>query len=272
MPELPEVETIVRDLAPALRGRRIKAVNVAWPRAVDPRGRPAESLVGQEILDVRRVGKFIILELSSGYHAALHLRMTGRLILKSRKNANPRNDAAHQRLAFEFADGGRLVLSDARKFGRLRVIDGDLGATLAQGIDPFDKSLNAGKLRALLARRTSPIKIWLLNQRCLAGVGNIYACEALFAAGIRPAKRAGKLKQEERTRLLTCLRRVLRKAIRSRGSSVDDYVDAGGKPGGFQNLLAVYGRSGLPCRRCRTPIRRIVQAQRSTFFCPVCQR
>lgn len=266
MPELPEVETIVRDLAPTLRGRRIAAVWIGWPRAVDPRGRPAETIVGETILDVRRLGKFIVLQLSGGRHATIHLRMTGRLIL------DPLDNLPHARLIFTFIGGSRLVLSDARKFGRLRIVDGDLGAALAQGADPFDKSLTAQALAKMLKGRRTPIKVWLTNQRYLAGIGNIYACESLYEAGIRPTKRAGRLTSMQRDRLLHRMRRVLRNAIRNRGSSVDDYLDAEGKPGGFQNLLAVYGRSGLPCRRCGTPIRRIVQAQRGTFFCPVCQR
>lgn len=265
MPELPEVETIVRDLQPKIVGRRIADVEVMWPRVVDPRGLPAQTIVGDAIDRVVRRGKFIVARFTSGHHAAIHLRMTGRLII------DPPGIQTHTRFVWHFDDGGTLVFDDARKFGRLRITQGEPEHELGIGIDPFDPKLDAKSFGALLAKRTTPIKTWLLNQRYLAGVGNIYACEALYYAGIRPTKRAGRLTRAERAKLLAALRKVLSRAIRQRGSSVDDYVDAEGLPGGFQKQLAVYGRSGLPCRRCKTPIRRIVLAQRGTFFCPHCQ-
>ena len=139
-------------------------------------------------------------------------------------------------------------------------------------MDPFDRRLDDNAFTQMLAGRTTPIKTWLLDQRRLAGVGNIYACEALFYAGIRPKRRAGRLTASERIGLLKSLRSVLRKAIKHRGSSLNDYVDAEGKQGGFQKQFAVYGRLGLPCKQCRSPVRRILLAQRSTFYCSACQR
>jgi formamidopyrimidine-DNA glycosylase len=266
MPELPEVETIARDLALRISGRSIAAVRVHWPRSVDHRGLNAASIEGDTIVNVRRLGKYVIMDLASGRSAAVHLRMTGRLIV------DPPKALPYTRIALEFAGGGSLVLADARKFGRLRIIEGDPAVALQIGIDPFDAALTPEHLRALLRGRTTKIKTWLLDQRRLAGVGNIYACEALFYAGIRPTRRAGKLGPTERVRLLASLRKVMRKAISYRGSSVDDYVDGEGKPGEFQKKLAVYGRGGLPCRRCRASIRRVVLAQRGTFFCPLCQQ
>lgn len=265
MPELPEVETIVRGLQTRITGRRVSRVDVFWPRSVDARGLPVSSIVGDHIAQVVRRGKFIVVRFASGRHMAVHLRMTGRLI------ADPNSTLPHTRVIWHFADGGALVLDDARKFGRLRILNGDPKAELGIGFDPFDPSLDGDVLRKLLAHRNTAIKTWLLDQRFLAGIGNIYACEALYFAGMRPTRRARRVTRAQAVRLLASLRKVLTKATRMRGSSVDDYVDAGGLPGGFQKQLAVYGRSGMPCRRCKTPIRRIVLAQRGTFYCPHCQ-
>jgi len=266
MPELPEVETIVRDLRPLIEGRRIARVELAWPRVLDARGLPPDGIVGERIAAVSRLGKFIVAKFAGGSHAAIHLRMTGRLIVDA---ASP---LPYTRFVWRFVDGGNLVFADARKFGRLRVFAGDPRNEMLVGIDPFDDRLDANRLHTLLQNRKTAIKVWLLDQRFLAGIGNIYACEALWRAGVRPTKRAGRLTKRECEKLLAALRKVLTLAIDKRGSSVDDYVDAGGKQGGFQKQLAVYGRRGLPCRRCKTRIRRIVLAQRGTFFCPACQR
>ena len=265
MPELPEVETIARDLAAKITGRTISKVDVLWKRSVDPRGLPARRLEGDTIRRVRRLGKYVALDLASGRTAAIHLRMTGRLI------ADPPALLPHTRIAIRFADGGGLALTDVRKFGRLRIVEGHAREALGIGIDPFDAKLTPERLHAMLRKRTTAIKVWLLDQRHLAGVGNIYASEALFDAGIRPARAGGRLTAAQAAALLRSLRKVMRKAIHHRGSSVDDYVDAEGKPGEYQKKLAVYGRGGLPCRRCRAAIRRVVLAQRGTFFCPVCQ-
>jgi formamidopyrimidine-DNA glycosylase len=266
MPELPEVETIARGLRHKVLRRRIAAIEVAWQRSIDQRGVSEQVLVGDVISDVHRLGKFVILSLESGRSVAIHLRMTGRLIV------DPPAADPHTRLTLRFEDGGVLVFSDARKFGRWRVIEGDPSRALRIGIDPFDPALSASVFAGLVRKRATPIKTWLLDQRFLSGIGNIYACEALFAARIRPRRRARSLSVSERAQLLASLRKVMRKAIQHRGSSVDDYLDAEGMPGGFQKQLAVYGRGGLPCRRCRTPIRRVVLAQRGTFYCPTCQQ
>ncbi|MBV8459494.1 MAG: bifunctional DNA-formamidopyrimidine glycosylase/DNA-(apurinic or apyrimidinic site) lyase, partial [Candidatus Eremiobacteraeota bacterium] len=217
------------------------------------------------IRDVSRTGKFIIVEFDEEVRLAVHLRMTGNLLFNP-----PAGPVRYTRATFGLDNGARLVFADVRKFGRMRVFRGDARATLGVGIDPFAPELDA-RLAELVRGRRTPVKSWLLDQRHIAGVGNIYACEALYYAGVRPKKRVGKLSLRERAMLLTALRRVLHKAIRHRGSSVDDYVDAEGKAGRFQNSLAVYGRAGMPCRRCGTLIRRIVLAQRGTFYCPTCQ-
>ena len=268
MPELPEVETIARDLAPLLRGRRIAAVRAARkPPVFDAQSLPAKTIVGRTISDVGRAGKFIVIELGDDLHLAVHLRMTGNLLYKASADAVP-----YTRATFDLDNSARIVFADVRKFGRMRVFRGDPASVLGLGLDPFAKELDAHALGKLSRGRRTPVKTWLLDQRRVAGIGNIYACESLFHARLRPKRRVGKLSLQEREKLLVCLRRVLRRAIRHRGSSVDDYVDAGGKQGAFQNQLSVYGRAGMPCRRCGTPIRRIVLAQRGTFYCPVCQR
>lgn len=268
MPELPEVETIARGLRGLIRGKRIRGVGIAWPRTVDGRSLPLTSLIGQRIADVKRVGKYVAIVLEDGRTLTIHLRMTGSLLVKPIS----RDAEKHERLRIDFDDDDSMRFDDPRKFGRVRLLQGDAAEVLAIGVDPFDRRLNAKTFAELLAGRRTPIKSWLLDQRRLAGVGNIYACEALFYAGIRPRRPAGRLTAAERIGLLTSLRRVLRKAIKHRGSSLNDYVDAEGKEGGFQKQFGVYGRVGLPCKQCRTPVRRILLAQRSTFYCSDCQR
>jgi formamidopyrimidine-DNA glycosylase len=268
MPELPEVETIARGLAVLIRGKRIRDVGVAWPRTVDARSLPMASLPGRRIEDVGRAGKYVAIVLDDGRTLTVHLRMTGSLLVEPAS----KSAAFHERLILKFDDGVSLRFVDPRKFGRVRLIEGDPAGVLAIGVDPFDRRLNKNMFAAMLAGRRTPIKSWLLDQRRVAGIGNIYACEALFYAGIRPRRPAGRLTAAERIGLLQSLRRVLRRAITHRGSSLNDYVDAEGKEGGFQKQFVVYGRRGLPCKRCRTPVRRILLAQRSTFYCSACQR
>jgi formamidopyrimidine-DNA glycosylase len=268
VPELPEVETIARDLDPLVRGRRIMKLRAAHkPPVFDKHSLPPRTIEGRMIQSVGRAGKFIIFELGDDLRLAIHLRMTGSVLYQSTSATVP-----YTRATFVLDNGARLVFADVRKFGRMRVFRGDPRSALGLGVDPFAEELTAALLGDLTRGRTTPVKSWLLDQKRLAGVGNIYACESLFHARVRPKRRVGKLSPQERARLLVCLRRVLRSAIQHRGSSVDDYVDAGGKEGAFQKQLTVYGRAGMPCRRCGTPIRRIVLGQRGTFFCPVCQR
>jgi formamidopyrimidine-DNA glycosylase len=268
MPELPEVETIARDLAPRLAGRTIARVRHAkQPPVFDAKSLPPALLRGRTVLAVGRAGKYLLLDLGDDLRVAVHLRMTGNLLFRENGKS-----VARTRAILEFTDGTRLVFADVRKFGRMRVFRGDARAALGIGVDPFAPELDLDFFASLARGRPSKVKAWLLDQKRLAGVGNIYASEALYFAGIRPSARVGKLTRVRLHNLLLSLRRVLRKAIMHRGSSVDDYVDAEGKEGEFQKHLQVYGRAGLPCRRCGTPIRRIVLAQRGTFYCPVCQR
>jgi formamidopyrimidine-DNA glycosylase len=288
MPELPEVETIARGVNDRLRGDRIVH---AWfgghrePFKTSP-GRQAKGLEGRTILAVRRVGKHIVCELGSiggGTGARsdrlpredekpeaqwiVHLGMTGRLLVTTPDG--PVAPHTHVRLGMD--SGRELRFVDPRRFGRLEFRDLLKGKKFtAPGAEPL--TIVAEDFATLFRGRKLAIKAALLNQKLLAGVGNIYADESLFQAGIRPLRRAGRLTRSELERLRLALGEVLEHAIRLGGSSVSDYVDADGVRGFFQLEHCVYLRTGLPCRRCQTPIQRILVAGRGTHFCPHCQR
>ena len=267
MPELPEVETIARGLDPLVRGRTIESVEILWDRTVDARSIPIDMLVGDTIESVGRLGKFLAVRLRSDRTLTIHLRMTGRITVVKAHMEIP-----YERLAIGLAGGDKISFADARKFGRVRLVGEFSADVLGVGIDALADALDGTAFANILRKRKTPVKTLLLDQKRIAGIGNIYANEALFKARVRPRRPAGRLSERERRALLASLRSVLRSAIDSRGSSVDDYVDAEGLPGDFQKKLNVYGRAGLPCRRCRTPIKRIVLGQRGTFYCPACQR
>jgi formamidopyrimidine-DNA glycosylase len=274
MPELPEVETIARGVHARLRGDRIVK---AWfsshrePFKISP-VRQAKGLEGRLILAVHRTGKHIVCELGSGVGATpeaqwiVHLGMTGRLVITT-------SDAAvaahtHARLTLESSRELRFV--DPRRFGRLELRDLARGAAF-EGAGKEPLTVTAGDFAAVFRGRKLAIKAALLNQSLLTGVGNIYADESLFRAGIRPGRRAGRLTRTELERLRQSLLVVLEHAIRLGGSSVSDYVDAEGVRGFFQLEHCVYLRTGQPCRICGTPIRRILVGGRSTHYCPNCQ-
>lgn len=262
MPELPEVETVVRSLAPHLLGRKIVRAEFK-SKFVTPgrRNELAKRVAGQTIQSIRRHGKFIVMELDRGV-LCVHLGMTGKLLLNGRLGA-------HAYGVFEL-DDGTLVYDDPRQFGRIEYSP-ELPARVARlGPDPLTVTLE--EFRAGLKGRRGRIKPLLLNQRFLRGVGNIYADEALFRSGIHPRALASKVKGERAARLHQAVVEILKLAIEHRGSSVSDYVDAAGEKGDFQILHRVYGREDQPCSECGTPIRRIVIAQRSSHFCPKCQR
>jgi formamidopyrimidine-DNA glycosylase len=281
MPELPEVETIARGVDKRVRGDRI--VQVWFSRLPQPfkspRARQAKGLTGRTILAVHRTGKHIVAELGSSASEherearrpcaqwIVHLGMTGRLLVTSAEI--PLATHTHARLFL--ASGRELRFVDPRRFGRLEFRD--LGREAPFGA-PGDEPLSIGEdeFAALFRGRRLPIKAALLNQSLLAGVGNIYADESLFQAGIRPRRRANRVTRPEIERLRKSLREILTHAIRLGGSSVSDYVDADGERGFFQLEHCVYQRTGEPCRRCQTPIRRIIVAGRGTHYCPNCQR
>jgi formamidopyrimidine-DNA glycosylase len=277
MPELPEVETIARGVDERLRGDRIVEAWFGSHREPfkTPPARQARGLEGRAILAVHRAGKHIVCELDalvedSGVPAAqwiVHLGMTGRLLV----SAPDAPLAPHTHARLSLASGRELRFVDPRRFGRLEFRDLSRGpAFIAAGADPL--TVTAAEFAALFHPRMLPIKAALLNQKLLSGVGNIYADESLFRAGIRPRRLSGRLTRAELEGLRLALREVLEDAIRLGGSSVSDYVDAAGERGFFQLEHCVYQRAGLPCRRCQTPIRRILLAGRGTHYCPRCQR
>jgi formamidopyrimidine-DNA glycosylase len=285
VPELPEVETVARGVDKRVRGDRIAAAWFGSHREPfkTPAARQAQGLEGRVVLAVHRTGKHIVCELAPpGVRGAktagatapaadaqwiVHLGMTGRLLV-TRPGASV-EPHTHARLTF--ASGRELRFVDPRRFGRLEFRDLRREPPFAApGAEPL--TIGSEDFAALFRGRSLSIKAALLNQSLLAGVGNIYADESLFRAGIRPRRAAGRLTRAELERLRKALVQILRHAIRLGGSSVSDYVDADGERGFFQLEHRVYLRTGEPCRDCKTPIRRILVAGRGTHFCPNCQR
>ena len=262
MPELPEVECVVRSLRPWLEGRRIEAVEIHSPLVTggDP-GWISRFLPGRFIEAVRRRGKFILLELSEGC-CAVHLRMTGRLLWQG-------EEGPYTRAVIRFGHG-RLLLDDIRQFARIYA--GPVPPEPVARLGPDALEVTADEFRRRLSGRRRRIKPLLLDQRFLAGLGNIYADEALHRAGIHPLQPAAALSARRAEHLHKAIIEVLQEAIAAGGSSISDYVDGAGRKGGFQLQHRVYGREGRPCPLCGAAVRRIVVAQRGTWFCPRCQR
>lgn len=274
MPELPEVETIANGVHQRIRGDGILSVEFSRHREPfkTPPAEMAAALTGLRVARVRRVGKHIVFDLARKAEKTtrvqwiVHLGMTGRLLVCDPAVPVP----PHTQAILHLASGRDLRFVDPRRFGRLALHSMDNGAFAGPGREPL--TISADDFAALFEGRRLAIKAALLNQSLLHGVGNIYADESLFRAGIRPTRQAGRLPRERLSRLHAALRKVLQRAIQAGGSSVSDYVDADGERGFFQIQHRVYGREGEPCRTCGTPIRRIVVAGRSTHFCPHCQR
>ena len=270
MPELPEVETVARGLE-AVVGCRITGVDLLWEGTI---GAPepaafAERLLGQGIEATGRRGKWIVIDLTGGDTLLVHLRMTGRLLIEPADAPVDR----HARVLFTLDDGRRLRFSDQRKFGRM-VLTPDPEEVLGDlGPEPLGDDFTAERFREMLARRRGRIKPLLLNQRFLAGLGNIYVDEALWRAGIHPLQPADTLIPPQVDRLHTAIQAVLRQALAAGGTTLDDtqYVGADGEPGEFAQRLMVYGRAEEACIRCGTTIEGIRVSQRGTRFCPACQ-
>lgn len=263
MPELPEVETVVRSLAPAVTGRRIRNAEFRQPRVlIGDADESARMLAGRKIEKVERHGKFIVFRLRPEAVLVVHLGMTGKLLWKGAI-------AKHTHAIFTL-DGGTLLYEDSRQFGRIEAslvlparVDGLGPDALLVSLEDFTRLLHARKTR---------MKSLLLNQSFVRGLGNIYADEALFRAGIHPLALSSRLSRERAAKLHHAMREVLLEAVDRRGSSISDYVDADGNRGSFQTLHRVYQRTGEPCVVCGTRIRRILVAQRGTHFCPRCQK
>lgn len=284
MPELPEVETIARQLRGLVTGRTVSHFRSEWHRLTEPE--PAElfaaRLEGRRITGVRRRAKFVVLELDAGDALIVSLRMTGQLLFRDREiEAHP-----HRRAHIAFADGTALEFADTRKFGRMAIVDAAALEAIGQrrrrvgeplhrflGMEPLSRGFTVRWLGEFLRKRErAAIKPLLLDQTGIAGIGNIYAIEALWRARIHPLRKAGSLRADEIARLHEALRWVLKKGIRFGGASRRDYRDARGKEGRMQREFNVYDQAGEPCPRCGAEIVRTVVGGRGTFHCPRCQR
>ncbi|MGD8362461.1 MAG: bifunctional DNA-formamidopyrimidine glycosylase/DNA-(apurinic or apyrimidinic site) lyase [Gemmatimonadota bacterium] len=272
MPELPEVETIVRQLSHYLPGRRILGGEIRRPDLL--REEADSFLGGLEGLMIRRVsrrGKNILLHLSTNQILLVNLGMTGQLLFRS--GAMEGRDPVHLAVTLTLSGAGFLLYTDVRRFGHLLRFSRGAWEEESRrlGPEPLERALTAARFHAALRTSRTPIRSWLLDQTRIAGVGNIYAAEALFRAGIHPARPSRSLTPEESKALLAGIRKVMREAIRARGTTLKDYRTADGDRGRFGPALQVYGRDGEECPTCKSPLRRIVFANRSAFFCPRCQ-
>lgn len=275
MPELPEVETYVRELTPLLYNQTVTGVTVLWPHIV---AAPMveqfmQAMIGQCFTTFTRRGKYMLLGLKRGETLLIHLRMTGRATVYPQ----PVAPGKHTHVVFDLASGGQFHYQDSRKFGRLWLAPDPLTVLERLGEEPFASTFGIEYLAAKLAKRTATIKALLLDQSIVAGVGNIYADESLFRAGIHPTRPGNTLSRDETAQLRSAVQTVLARAIEQHGSSlgsssVQNYARPSGEPGAFQDEHQVFQRTGQPCRRCGQPIERIVIAQRSTHFCPNCQQ
>jgi len=260
MPELPEVETIVRGLREAITGAMVEKLQVIDPRIA----LPEKEIIGKTIAAVERKGKYIVLRLEPRGSLIFHLRMSGRLL-----RVCAEGEGRYSRLVLHL-DSGVLRFVNPRRLGTVEYADDGFPHSL--GIDPTSPAFTARKLRKILAGSKSPIKVLLMNQRRIAGLGNIYAAEALWRAGIDPRRPANTMTSKEARALHRGIVSVLQEAIEHMGTTFSDYRDSDGNKGGFQDFLAVYGKDGEPCRRCGTEIVRINQGGRSTYLCPGCQK
>jgi formamidopyrimidine-DNA glycosylase len=269
MPELPEVEVTRRGIAPHLAGRVISGVAVREPRLRWPVPKEVHALAGRRVAAVRRRGKYLLLDCGDG-HLIVHLGMSGSL------RVLPRDAPAQKHDHFDLVLGDRLLrLRDPRRFGAVLWTSADIDShpLLAHlGIEPLTRALHPARLHAITRGHRAPIKQFLMDGRRIVGVGNIYASESLFRARISPRRPANRLSLAECARLSREIKRTLQEAIRAGGSSLRDFVGADGNAGYFQQRYWVYERAGEKCRRCGSPIRKITQGQRSTYFCPRCQK
>jgi formamidopyrimidine-DNA glycosylase len=283
MPELPEVETVRRGLAPVMEGQVIARAQVnrpdlRWPFPPDMAGR----LTGRRVLALRRRSKYILADLDSGESLLIHLGMSGRMLVSGDPLGQFVHDhpmaEKHDHVVLDMANGARITFNDPRRFGAMDLLDtatADQHKLLAAiGPEPLGNDFNEPYLVAALKGRNTPVKAALLDQRIVAGLGNIYVCEALFRARISPRRRAGQIAPPRVAAMVPIIRQVLAEAIEAGGSSLRDFRQADGELGYFQHSFDAYGREGEPCRApaCTGTIARIVQSGRSSFYCPKCQR
>ncbi|MEO0633777.1 MAG: bifunctional DNA-formamidopyrimidine glycosylase/DNA-(apurinic or apyrimidinic site) lyase [Pseudomonadota bacterium] len=283
MPELPEVETVRRGLLPAMEGVRIAQADVNRPDLRWPfPDRMAQRLTGARVDRLRRRSKYILGDLDTGETLLIHLGMSGRMTVSGDPLGQFVHDhpaaEKHDHVVFHMENGARITFNDPRRFGAMDLMDTaaqDAHKLLAVlGPEPLGNAFNEAYLVAAFEGKNTPVKSALLDQRIVAGLGNIYVCEALFRAGISPTRKAGRIATQRVAALVPIIRDVLAEAIEAGGSSLRDFRQADGELGYFQHRFDVYGREGAPCRTpgCTRHVARIVQSGRSSFYCPACQR
>ncbi len=268
VPELPEVETVVRGLNSQIRGKTIEEITVfdeELLRNVEV-GTLKEELEGKKVTDVRRRGKYVLLEIQGGKLTAIHLRMTGKLLVQERGEKTE-----YARISFLFRGDGKLVMDNMRRFGTLDLLASEDQEPLASlGPDPFTENYRWKEFRELFDR-AQPLKLILLDQKKIAGLGNIYANEVLFRAGLNPFLPGKETEERDRRNLFELIPEVLSEAVESNGTTLDSFRNSRGEEGDYQNFLEVYGREGEPCPNCGTEIVKANQSGRSTCYCPKCQ-
>jgi formamidopyrimidine-DNA glycosylase len=266
MPELPEVETIKRELEKTILGKKIVDVIINNPRVI--KGIKEEDFIkglkNVTLKNIIRKGKLLIFELSSGKSLAVHLKMTGQLVYPG--------NTAQSRVSFKLSDGLWLDFNDRRLFGELRLLGDWRSLKFVQELGPEPFDISEAQFKDMLAKKKTKIKPLLMDQAFIAGVGNLYAAEALFRARINPGRQAFSLAAPEKDLLLKEIKDTLSEAIKHKGSSIDQYVQASGQPGGYARYHKVYDRQGKPCLSCKTLIKRISLGGRGTYFCPKCQK
>ncbi|MBI2098006.1 MAG: DNA-formamidopyrimidine glycosylase [Candidatus Vogelbacteria bacterium] len=290
MPELPEVETLRRELERALVGRVIKSVKIFWSKTVQPFTPTifAKQLKNVRVTSIERTAKILFLNLSNGKTLAIHLKMTGQLVFQSQGSTlgdfkvepliaggHPEDPKKYTRAVFEFNGRAKLYFNDLRKFGWLRLVSAKDKQIMTEkyGLEPLSPEFTlANFTRALTRYPNRKLKLTLLDQTLIAGLGNIYADESCFAAGLRPRRRVKTLTDKEIKKLHRAIKQILKLALAKGGTSSRNYVRSDGSPGDFFSYLKAYGRSGQPCRRCLTPIAKIKLAGRGAHFCKNCQR
>ena len=269
MPELPEVETVVQGVSSEISGKRLEKIEITDEellRNVEP-AQLKQRLEGKRVSNVIRKGKYILIELGDGNLVTIHLRMTGKLLVCSQEE-----ETEHQRISFQFRDDGKLIMDDLRRLGTLDLLesreDDPLGSL---GLEPFTDDYEWEDFRELFDT-TQALKLILLDQHKISGIGNIYASEILFRAGLNPLVAGNQIEEAEIRRLYEVIPEVMSEAIQNNGTTFSNFLDSNGETGDFQNFLRVYQKEGEPCPECGTEIVKVDQSGRSTYYCPRCQK
>ena len=270
MPELPEVETIRRDLEKEIVGHKIVDLWYDVPKMLQPSPQTVETIIGRHFVSAGRIGKLLLLGIENDGTVGIHLKLSGRLFI--RKQTDPEDRFTH--VTFKFEDGRELRFTEVRKFGYVKLIEntGDLEKITSEfGPDPWTKDYTLDVLKNVLVKSSRPTKVLIMDQKKIAGVGNIYADEALWYAKIHPETSGNKVAAKQVEELYTGIIKALEQGIEDRGTSIDDYLDIYGKPGNHAKNLNVFRNEGNPCPRCGTEIKKIRVGGRGTHYCPQCQ-